>query len=561
MRGKFRIRIPNEFPRLIHLGHAGHHQLSLRFWPIILSSTCSLSRSYAHRPPDPIYSWVNSNMPRPPSLRPLSSKILAQQSWVTRHRCRRHYSALAQKVEQTVRPISDPLPIPEDPLFLPQSKPRPKTPKTKTNLPTLRPTTTKPDPFTLLSSELSQVQGNLLNLLGAAHPGLDQVVQCYFLNPAKQIRPLLVLLFSRATNGLGSDWESKKLRADEEGERRLMEELNRPLRQAETLNEWNPSMPDHTASFQDVFELRKPPSSRGTGLRLITPEILPPSYSIHRTQPTSLVDPCILPSQLRLAHIMEMVYVSSLLHEQILDESSSSSNSGSSSSDSDAGLGNKLSILGGDFLLGRASTALSRLGSSEVVELIATVLSNLVEGEILQMHRITTPTLKGGVYPGPTSIDEAWRLYLKKTYFKTASLMAKGARAAAVLGGCREDDLWGDVAYNFSRNFGTAYQLVKDTREYDITSPSLKPGLASGPALYASEEYPELRPLIERNFSHEGDIEQVLNYVNKSSGIERTRTLAEAYADRARQTLQLLPESDTRLALEALTDQVTTRTW
>jgi hexaprenyl-diphosphate synthase len=44
------------------------------------------------------------------------------------------------------------------------------------------------------------------------------------------------------------------------------------------------------------------------------------------------------------------------------------------------------SVLGEIFVLGRASAALSRLGDSEVTELIAGVLSNLVEGEILQMR-------------------------------------------------------------------------------------------------------------------------------------------------------------------------------
>jgi hexaprenyl-diphosphate synthase len=37
----------------------------------------------------------------------------------------------------------------------------------------------------------------------------------------------------------------------------------------------------------------------------------------------------------------------------------------------------------------------------------------------------------------------------------------------------------------------------------------LKLGLATAPVLYASEEFPELLPLIERQFKAEGDVEKV----------------------------------------------------
>ena len=54
---------------------------------------------------------------------------------------------------------------------------------------------------------------------------------------------------------------------------------------------------------------------------------------------------------------------------------------------------------------------------------------------------------------------EMWNIYLKKTYLKTASLMAKGARAAVVLGGAREGEVWKEVAYAYGRNLGIAFQV------------------------------------------------------------------------------------------------------
>lgn len=60
-------------------------------------------------------------------------------------------------------------------------------------------------------------------------------------------------------------------------------------------------------------------------------------------------------------------------------------------------------------------------------------------------------------------------------------------------------------------------QLVDDILDYEAVEGTLgKPGgadlqlgLATGPALFAWEEYPELGPLIERKFKQPGDVEMV----------------------------------------------------
>jgi hypothetical protein len=156
---------------------------------------------------------------------------------------------------------------------------------------------------------------------------------------------------------------------------------------------------------------------------------------------------------MRLAQIVEMIHVASLLHDDVIDESPLRRGAASAP----AAFGNKFSILGGDFLLGRASAALSRLDSAEVVELISSVIANLVEGEILQMKAVHGRDESEQVRPALEK--ENWNIYLQKTYLKTASLMAKGARAAVVLGGCREGEIWKEVAYAYGRNLGIAFQV------------------------------------------------------------------------------------------------------
>ncbi|KAJ7269304.1 isoprenoid synthase domain-containing protein [Mycena haematopus] len=254
-----------------------------------------------------------------------------------------------------------------------------------------------------------------------------------------------------------------------------------------------------------------------------------------------------------------MIHVASLLHDDVIDASALRRGAPSAP----AAFGNKLAVLGGDFLLGRASTALARLGDGEVVELIASVIANLVEGEVLQMRDVKTRSAGGA------GGSEAWNVYLKKTYLKTASLMAKGCRASVVLGGCAQGEVWKELAYAFGRNFGLAFQLVDDVLDYEAGEGTLgKPGgadlqlgLATGPALYAWEEYPEMGPLIMRKFEQEGDVEMARALVRRSSGVARTRELAKKHADKARELLQGLPESEARASLEVLTERVVTRTW
>ena len=332
-----------------------------------------------------------------------------------------------------------------------------------------------------------------------------------------------MLLWSQAANGLGHDWRLKSWAAECEGVGGRADELDRPLTRPDALNDWNPNMPDHTASFESVFALRSP---RPTSIPPIPPpELLSP---IDPRQVASSLS--ILPTQMRLAQIVEMIHVASLLHDDVIDESPLRRGAASAP----AAFGNKYSILGGDFLLGRASAALSRLGSMEVVELISSVIANLVEGEILQMKAVHGRDESEQVRPALGK--ENWNIYLRKTYLKTASLMAKGARAAVVLGGCKEGEIWKEVAYAYGRNLGIAFQvssrtsclgidltlsrssqLVDDIMDYESAESTMgKPGgadlqlgLATGPVLFAWEEHPELGPLIERKFKQPGDVELV----------------------------------------------------
>jgi hexaprenyl-diphosphate synthase len=304
------------------------------------------------------------------------------------------------------------------------------------------------DPLSSINHEIGQLKSSLLDLLGSSHPSLDTVAKYYFQAEGKHLRPLLVLLMSQATNGMGVSWDQ----AREDGKTRAVDES---LTAGGVLNDWNPDMmgPEMIGSgsgsmvFASPFRIpsiptpKPPPAPRIPNINITS--------STQSSTNSNSNSPEILPTQRRLASITEMIHVASLLHDDVIDTSPLRRGSPSAPQ----AFGNKLSILSGDFLLGRASVALARLGSTEVVELLATVIANLVEGEVMQLRATSEPETS------PT--ERGFEEYMRKTYLKTASLMAKSARAAVILGGCEGEkgELIKDIAYGYGRNLGIAFQV------------------------------------------------------------------------------------------------------
>ncbi len=138
------------------------------------------------------------------------------------------------------------------------------------------------------------------------------------------------------------------------------------------------------------------------------------------------------------------------------------------------------------------------LTDAEVIELLATVIANLVEGEFMQLQNTARAD-----DPDPAWSEHALAFYLQKTYLKTASLISKSCRAAALLGQC--EPVVVDAAYAYGRNLGLAFQLVDDMLDYTVSAEELgKPagadlclGLATAPLLFAWKEKAELGNLVE----------------------------------------------------------------
>ncbi|MFM1843847.1 MAG: solanesyl diphosphate synthase [Cyanobacteriota bacterium] len=250
----------------------------------------------------------------------------------------------------------------------------------------------------------------------------------------------------------------------------------------------------------------------------------------------------------RLAEITEMIHTASLVHDDVVDEADLRRNVPTVNSLFD----NRVAVLAGDFLFAQSSWYLANLDNLEVVKLLSEVIRDFAEGEILQsINRFDT--------------DTTLETYLEKSYFKTASLIANSAKAAGVLS--EVSPKLCDHLYEYGRHLGLAFQIVDDI--LDFVSPTEVLGKPAGsdlisgnitvPALFAMEEEPFLRTLIEREFTQAGDIDQALQLVKNSNGIRRSRELAAYHAQLARQNLGCLGVSASRESLLELIDYVLSR--
>jgi len=232
-----------------------------------------------------------------------------------------------------------------------------------------------------------------------------------------------------------------------------------------------------------------------------------------------------------------MIHAASIIHDDVIDDATLRRTQPSIN----AKFSNKMAILGGDFLLAKASVALAKLGSHRVTELMSNTIAELVEGEMMNLKQIN-----------PLSFSN----YMKKTYLKTASLIENACTSAAELCDDAEPSTI-KAASTFGKNLGMAFQFVDDLLDFTSTTSTLgKPahadlslGLATGPVLFALSEHPNLAPLIERRFKGPGDVEAATKMVKESSAFEKQKELAIKHCEDARVAIQHLASSPPRNAL------------
>jgi len=222
------------------------------------------------------------------------------------------------------------------------------------------------------------------------------------------------------------------------------------------------------------------------------------------------------------ARLEAVIHTASLVHDDVIDEAEVRRGVATVNSD----FGNRIAVLAGDFLFAQSSWYLANLDDLEVVKLLSEVIKHFAEGEILQSQTQFDPSI-------------SLETYLEKSFFKTASLMAGSSKAAARLSGAGDEVA--TSMYRYGRCLGISFQIIDDLLDFTSSTEALgKPvgsdlaqGNLTAPVLFALEEMPQLREVLERLPEDEHQLPQAVQWVRQSQGIDRSRQLAQEYAQQA----------------------------
>jgi octaprenyl-diphosphate synthase len=247
------------------------------------------------------------------------------------------------------------------------------------------------------------------------------------------------------------------------------------------------------------------------------------------------------PARHELAAVIEFIHTATLLHDDVVDESSLRRGRKTANAE----FGNAASVLVGDFLYSRAFQMIVEAGSLAVMKVLADATNVIAEGEVLQLLNVH-------------DADTDEQKYLRVIRYKTAKLFEAATRVGAIIGGADADAQAALAEYGM--HLGTAFQLVDDVLDYsgDLheTGKNLGDDLAEGkptlPLIYAMRAGTSAeRDVIRHAIEHGGkaDLEGVVAAIHRVGALDYARGQARAEAAAATARLDRLPHSPSRDSL------------
>ena len=244
-----------------------------------------------------------------------------------------------------------------------------------------------------------------------------------------------------------------------------------------------------------------------------------------------------------MAAVVELIHTATLLHDDVVDESSMRRGRETSN----ALFGNSASVLVGDFLYSRAFQMMVSVGSMRILDILADATNVIAEGEVLQLLNMHDP-----------EVDE--QRYLQVIRFKTAKLFEAAARIGAVLA---EADMAAQENMALAgRSFGTAFQLIDDLLDYSGQAEELgknigddlREGKPTLPLIIAMQRGSTAQRQLIENAIRQGDtsaLDDVMAIVHQCGAMQTVRDAAQGEIRIAENALRQLKPS---LAQQALLD-------
>lgn len=234
----------------------------------------------------------------------------------------------------------------------------------------------------------------------------------------------------------------------------------------------------------------------------------------------------------------ELLHNATLLHDDVADESSQRRGVPTIMSL----MGPSVSVLVGDYWLVKAMGLIidSAEKGAEVIRLFSKTLSDLAEGEMLQLQK---------AQKGDTSEND----YLRIIYSKTASLFDVAAVSAAMSVDAPMEYI--AAVRDYAVALGLAFQIKDDILDYagtesvgkplgvDILEQKMTMPLLGALSKVSTEENQRIRTLVRDIPGHPEHRDEIVAFVRSNGGIEYATDRLNEYVSSAVTALDVLPES------------------
>lgn len=240
----------------------------------------------------------------------------------------------------------------------------------------------------------------------------------------------------------------------------------------------------------------------------------------------------------RYAAASELLHNATLLHDDVADDSDQRRGVPTIMSL----MGPAVSVLVGDYWLVKAVELVldASDGDMRVIRLFSKTLSDLAEGEMLQLQKAQ-------------SCDTDFQDYLRIIYNKTASLFEAACVSAAIsVDACPEYE---KAAKDYAVALGLAFQIKDDILDYagtesvgkplgvdileqKMTMPLLGAFVNAGPS-----EEERIRGVVRNIVDYPDDRNEIVSFVKDNGGLEYAVDQLDKYVAQAVEALKVLPES------------------
>jgi octaprenyl-diphosphate synthase len=256
-------------------------------------------------------------------------------------------------------------------------------------------------------------------------------------------------------------------------------------------------------------------------------------------------------STYRAASLVELLHTATLVHDDVVDEAMERRGFFSIN----ALWKNKVAVLVGDYLLSKGLLLSLNNNDFNILKILSEAVKQMSEGELLQMEKARS-----------LNINE--NTYYEIIKGKTASLLASACAAGAATTFQNEQQV--EQMRLFGEKVGMAFQIKDDLFDYGSnnvgkpTGNDIKEKKLTLPLIYtlnncSNKQKREIIYILKNENKNKAKVQQVINWVNDSGGIEYTVSVMNQFRDEALTILFEFPQSETRDALEEMVRYTTNR--